>query len=132
MYDEHRPFKITPNDTKVTFARVLLKSGEEAIVAFSDSAAAIYGYMNLPSFQSITEKQALSKDEDIYFWEAGIYTLDQLHKNKKYVSKKKTKENSKKIEENQKKTKKNDVKVEEKPKKTSKNKSEAKSNNRRK
>lgn len=144
MYDEHKPFKIAPNDTKVTFARVLLKSGEEAIVAFADSAAATYGYMNLPSFQNITEKQALSNNEDIYFWEAGIYTLDQLHKNKKYISKKKkeetkTKKKTIKVEEKQKKTKekpkktkKNDVKVEEKPKKTSKNKSDTKSNNRRK
>lgn len=108
MYDEHKPFKITPNDTRVTFAKVLLKSGEEAIVAFEDSAAASYGYMNLYSFQSMTEKQALSKNEDIYFWEAGIYTLEQLHKNKKYLSKtkKKTKEKPKK-----------DVKIEEKPKK---------------
>lgn len=88
MYEESTGYKILPNDTKITFAEVVLKSGEEAIVAFEDSAAATYGYMNLPAYRSITEKQALSKNVDIYFWHAGIYTLEQLKKNKKYKVKK--------------------------------------------
>jgi hypothetical protein len=79
---------IKPFDTKVTFAEVVLKSGEEAVVAFADSAAAIYGYMNLPICRTITEKQALAKSDKIYYWHAGIYTLEQLHKNEKFVKKK--------------------------------------------
>lgn len=87
MKKKIKEFELKPNDTKITFAKVVLKSGEEAIVALEDSAARTYAYMNLPYYNAINETAALKNGKDVHFWEAGIYTLDQLKKCKKFVKK---------------------------------------------
>jgi hypothetical protein len=64
----------------MTFAKVILRSGEKPYVAFEDEATETVAKCNLPSVVMCTKKD-IEKLHNIHFWYYGDRTIKQIEEN---------------------------------------------------